>query len=110
MTQHVVVWDACVRAFHWALAVAFLLNRFVTVDGDAVHEWLGYAAVGLVVMRMAWGFVASGAARWSDFWPTPRRVADQLREIGRGRPHRRLGHSPLVVGGLALHQNFLDRT
>jgi len=95
MAQHVVVWDPFVRAFHWSLAAAFLLNRFVTEAGDAVHEWLGYAAVGLVAMRTAWGLVASGSARWSDFWPTLRRVADQLREIGRGRPHRRLGHSPL---------------
>jgi cytochrome b len=95
MAQHVVVWDPFVRAFHWSLAVAFLLNRFVTDDSDAVHEWLGYAAVGLVVMRVAWGLVARGAARWSDFWPTPRRIAEHLRELSQGRPHRRLGHSPL---------------
>ena len=95
MSTQVVVWDPLVRGFHWLLAAAFLLDRFVVEGGDAAHEWLGYAAVALVVLRGAWGLVARGAARWSDFWPTPQRVVEHCRDLVRGRPHRRLGHSPL---------------
>jgi cytochrome b len=60
-----------------------------------VHEWLGYAAAGLVGLRVVWGFTATGAARWDHFWPTPSRIAAQLRDLRHGRPHRRLGHSPI---------------
>lgn len=100
MPALVVVWDPFVRVFHWCLAATFLLDRFVAEGGDPPHEWLGYAAVGLVAMRVAWGFMAVGPARWSDFWPTPRRVVAHLREVARGRPHRRLGHSP--IGALVM--------
>jgi cytochrome b len=48
-----------------------------------------------VALRVAWGFAATGAARWDHFWPTPSRIAAHLKDLRRGRPHRRLGHSPL---------------
>lgn len=95
MTPRVTLWDPFVRLFHWSLAAAFLLNRFLTEAGESVHEWLGYAAVGLVLLRVAWGFAATGAARWDHFWPTPSRLAAHVRELRAGRPHRQLGHSPL---------------
>lgn len=105
MRPSVVLWDPFVRIFHWSLAATFLFDRFLTEAGDPVHEWLGYAAVGLVLVRLVWGFVAKGAARWDDFWPTPSRVAAHLRDLRRGQPHRRLGHSPigaLVMIGMML--------
>jgi len=95
MVLRVTLWDPIVRLFHWSLASAFLLNRFLTEPGESVHEWLGYAAVGLIVLRIVWGFAATGAARWDHFWPTRSRLAAQLREIRAGQPHRQLGHSPL---------------
>lgn len=94
-SSYTVLWDPFVRVFHWSLASAFLLNHFVTESGGAIHEWLGYGAVGLVVARIAWGFRATGAARWSAFWPTPARLAAHVRELRTGRPHRELGHSAI---------------
>jgi cytochrome b len=95
MASRVTLWDPFVRLFHWSLAAAFLLNRFLTEAGESVHEWLGYAAVGLVALRVVWGFAATGAARWDHFWPTRSRLAAHLRELRAGQPHRQLGHSPL---------------
>jgi cytochrome b len=95
MPTYVALWDPFVRAFHWSLAAAFLLDRFVIEASDPPHAWVGYAAVGLVMLRVAWGFLATGAARWSHFWPTFARLAAHVREMRAGRPHRHLGHSPL---------------
>jgi cytochrome b len=95
MAQHVVLWDPLVRVFHWTLAAAFVLNRFFTEAGDRPHQVLGYVAVTFIALRVAWGFAPTGAARWAHFWPTGPRIAAHLREIKQGRPHRRLGHSPL---------------
>jgi cytochrome b len=105
MRPSVVLWDPFVRIFHWSLAATFLFVLFVTEGGDPDHDWLGYAAVGLILMRAVWGFVAKGAARWDHFWPTPSNVAAHLRALLRGQPHRRLGHSPigaLVMIGMML--------
>ncbi len=91
----VVLWDPFVRVFHWSVAVAFLLDRFVTEGGELLHERLGYGACGLVLARIAWGFGRTGAARWAHFWPTPARLASHLKDLREYRPHRVLGHSPL---------------
>lgn len=95
MPATVVLWDPFVRAFHWSLATVFLSVRFLVDASEPIHDWLGYAALGLVLMRAVWGFVGPGAARWADFWPTRSRLAAHLRELRAGQPHRRLGHSPI---------------
>jgi len=89
------VWDRFVRLFHWTLVSCVLLNRFV-VDGDAdLHHWLGYLAVGLVVARIVWGFIGSRHARFADFFPTPRRIAQHVRGLLTRRPAFHWGHNPL---------------
>ncbi len=95
MDQTVRVWDPVVRLFHWSLAFAFFANYFVTEEGESWHRWIGYYAVTWIVVRTVWGFVGRGAARWSDFWPTPARVVAHLRALRAGRDVHRLGHSPL---------------
>lgn len=94
------LWDPFVRVFHWTLALAFVLDRFVTEPGDPPHAWIGYTAAGLVAARVVWGFCASGAARWTHFWPTRARLTEHLQSLRRGEPHRRLGHSP--IGALVM--------
>lgn len=95
MNQTVRVWDPLVRFFHWSLAFAFLANYFFTEGGEGWHRWIGYAAVAWICVRIVWGFVASGAARWSDFWPTPARVKEHVQGLIHGNDKHRLGHSPL---------------
>ena len=89
----VIVWDPFVRVFHWSLALVFLLNYLITESGDDVHQWLGYAAGGLICARLVWGFRNTGAARWSRFWPTGTRLKDHWRALRAGQPHRELTHS-----------------
>ncbi|HEV8314352.1 MAG TPA: cytochrome b/b6 domain-containing protein [Burkholderiaceae bacterium] len=84
------VWDAAVRVLHWALAalVAFNLLRD---DGDLVHRVAGYAAVGVVLARLAW----AGLREPTQLRLSPSATLAYLRELVRGRAPRSAGHNPL---------------
>lgn len=88
------VWDPLVRIFHWSLVTLFV---FAFATGDALerpHEIAGYAVLGLVIFRIAWGFVGSKHARFGDFIKRPSRVRAYLAEALRFRSQRYIGHNP----------------
>ncbi|UVK90624.1 cytochrome b/b6 domain-containing protein [Pseudomonas sp. B21-051] len=89
------LWDPVVRLFHLSIAGVFVANYFFNEVGDAWHVWLGYYAMGWLLVRLVWGFVGPRSARWADFWPTPTRLVAHARSLIRGRPEHRLGHSPM---------------
>jgi len=89
------VWDPLIRIFHWAVAIVFVANYFFNEKGGGLHVALGYTAAGMLALRFAWGFVSRGAARWSDFFPTPSQLVSHSRSLLRGEGYRRLGHTPL---------------
>jgi len=94
------LWDPVVRVFHLSIAGVFVANYFFNEAGDDWHVWLGYYAMGWLLVRLVWGFVGPRSARWSDFWPTPSRLAAHARSLIAGRPEHRLGHSP--IGALVM--------
>jgi len=89
------VWDRFVRLFHWSLVSCVVLNQFVLEAGETPHEWVGYTASALVLARIVWGFVGSRHARFSDFFPTPARLARHIRALARGEHPQYAGHNPL---------------
>lgn len=89
------VWDPFVRLFHWSLVTCVALNLWLLEEGDPPHEWVGYAAMALVVLRVFWGFVGTRHARFADFWPTPARLREHLRSLRRGDHPPTPGHNPL---------------
>lgn len=93
MTMKAYVWDLPTRLFHWTLVV-LVIGAFVTakVGGNAMawHGRLGLAIVGLLVFRIAWGFVGSTYARFSTFVRGPATILSYLRGQWQG-----LGHNPL---------------
>lgn len=89
------VWDKFVRLFHWSLVSCVVLNQFVLEAGETPHEWAGYTANALVLARIVWGFVGSRHARFSDFFPTPARLARHLRSLRHGEHPQYAGHNPL---------------
>ena len=93
--ERVHVWDRFVRVFHWALVICILLNFFVLEEGEPPHEWAGYLAVGLVLLRIVWGFVGSQHARFSDFFPTPTRLRRHVSALLSGHHPEYVGHNPL---------------
>jgi cytochrome b len=92
------VWDLLVRVFHWTVAIAFFAAYFSGDEALALHVWAGYLIGGLIVLRVAWGFVGPQHARFSDFVYGPLAVWRYLADLIGLRAERHLGHSP--AGGV----------
>jgi cytochrome b len=90
------VWDAWVRLTHWIVAAIVLWNLFGPTD--STHRLLGYIAAGLVVARVAWGFVGSRHARFAAWFPTAAHLGAYVRSLCAGKPLHHVSHNPL--GGL----------
>ena len=96
--MRIVVWDAPVRLFHWALA---LLAVFSFASGKAGGDWLawhmrsGYAILALLLFRLAWGFAGGETARFAHFVRGPRAAFAHARELLAGHAPRVAGHNPL---------------
>ena len=102
--QRIQLWDLPTRVFHWSLAI-LVTAAIVTgkIGGGAMvwHGRIGIALVGLLAFRLAWGFIGSTYARFSQFTPTPASLSAYLRGQWHG-----VGHNPMgalsVFGLLAL--------
>ena len=88
------VWDVFVRIAHWSLVVA-VADAWVTEDFGAVHEWLGYAALGIVALRILWGIVGTRYARFSGFVRSPQITIAYAKQMLRLDAPRHVGHNPL---------------
>ena len=95
LPQSIKVWDPFVRLFHWSLVACVLINYFIIDDGETVHQWLGYLASALVAARILWGFVGSRHARFSDFFPTRKRLQAHFQALFFGEADEHPGHNPL---------------
>jgi cytochrome b len=93
--RDVPVWDPLVRLLHWSLALAILLNGAVVDDESAAHEWIGYAALAMVAVRLVWALIGPRAARFSAFPPNPAAALRHVRGILRGDHGATLSHNPL---------------
>ncbi len=97
-TMQVRVWDILVRVTHWTVAAGITANLFVTEEGSQWHQYVGYTVVGLVVVRLLWGFVGTRYARFSDFLPTRSRIKQHLSDLSARRiDEQHLGHNPLAA-------------
>jgi cytochrome b len=88
------VWDPFVRVFHWSLATLFIVAYATGDEAQLVHIAVGYGIVGLVALRVIWGFVGPHHARFSSFVRSPRQVIGYLRSVATLRATRHLGHNP----------------
>jgi cytochrome b len=94
MPPAVKVWDPFVRVFHWSLATLFIVAYATGDEAQLVHIAVGYGIVGLVALRVIWGFVGPHHARFSSFVRSPRQVIGYLRSVATLRATRHLGHNP----------------
>lgn len=87
------IWDLPTRLFHWLFA-ASVIGAFVSVKVGGLwmdyHLLFGYAALGLLIFRVLWGFVGPRYVRFSQFIKGPAAILRYLRE-----PRRMAGHNPL---------------
>ena len=86
------IWDLPTRIVHWAMALS-VAGAFVSVKTGAMawHGRFGLAMLGLLVFRLAWGFVGSTYARFGQFLPGPSALRAYLRGEWRGEGHNPLG-------------------
>ena len=93
-TDTVKVWDPLVRIFHWSLVAAFSIAYFSGEDFITLHSWVGYFILGLILIRIVWGFIGSQHARFSDFIYRPGTIRQFLKDTLRAKAKRYLGHNP----------------
>ena len=99
------VLDLPVRVFHWVLAALVCFSWWSGTQGGDItlmtyHQWSGYAILTLLLFRIAWGFVGSTHARFSDFLYGPRAIYQFIKTLPRREPTRFAGYNPL--GGLSV--------
>ncbi len=88
------VWDPLVRLFHWSLVVCFVVAWVTGDELQRLHELAGYTIVGLLGVRIIWGFVGTAHARFTDFVYRPSVALYYLVDTVRLRARRYLGHNP----------------
>lgn len=89
------VWDPLLRLLHWGLVAAVLVSWLGTVVLDGAHRPAGYLALGIVMLRLLWGFVGSRYARFAQFVRGPRATRAYLLDLLHRREARYIGHNPL---------------
>jgi len=88
------VWDPLVRAFHWILVIAFFTAYFTEDDFLTLHVYAGYTVLGLILLRLIWGFVGGRYARFSSFVTRPRVAWQYFKDAVLLRAKRYIGHNP----------------
>lgn len=106
MKKNVPIWDLPLRIFHWLLVLS-VVGAYITgtLGGNLTiwHERFGGLILGLLIFRVLWGFVGSEHARFSSFFPTPKRIIAYFKGQWTG-----IGHNP--VGALAIITLLLTLT
>ena len=102
----VLVWDLPLRVWHWALAGMVLIAWVTPNVYDGLHQFAGYAVIGLLAFRLVWGFFGTRHSRFEKVGLKLRAAPTYLRNLRRGDTGRYLGLNPagaaLLVAMLAL--------
>lgn len=94
MSVTIQIWDLPLRLYHWLLAVAVTASIVSGELGGGLIDWhgrIGLFVLGLLVFRVLWGFVGTTHARFSNFFPTPAKIAAYLKGQWQGHGHNPLG-------------------
>jgi cytochrome b len=90
-----VVWDPLLRVLHWTLVLSVAAAWITTGWWSAWHQPSGYLAAGVVGIRVVWGFVGPGEARFTHFVRGPRATLRYVSLLRAGQAPRSFGHNPL---------------
>ncbi len=94
-TKQIKVWDGLVRSFHWLMLLCFAGAYITSQAGmQQTHILIGYFMCLLLTVRIAWGFIGTRHARFSDFVAWPSQVWTYLQASFKNNPPHYLGHNP----------------
>ena len=88
------VWDPFVRIFHWGLVIAFVTAYVSEEEILGIHTLAGYVMLGLLSLRLVWGFIGTRHARFSDFTYSLSSIRTFLTDTLYLRAKRYIGHNP----------------
>jgi cytochrome b len=88
------VWDPLVRVFHWSLVGLFAFSYLSGDEWKQAHILSGYAIIGLLAVRVVWGFVGTRHARFSNFIYSPVTTARFMVDTVAMKARRYIGHNP----------------
>lgn len=88
------IWDIFIRVFHWALLATFAITYLTEDDFPTLHVYAGYTMMGLIILRLVWGFIGSRHARFNNFIVKPTLIIEYIKEVVQFRARRYLGHNP----------------
>lgn len=89
------VYDALVRLAHLVFISGVAAAWFTRNAPGGWHEWIGYAVMTVLAVRLAWGVFGTPAARFRRFVRGPRATCRYARALLQDRAPRHLGHNPL---------------
>ncbi|GGA45305.1 cytochrome b/b6 domain-containing protein [Sphingomonas psychrolutea] len=100
--RRVRVWDPIVRIFHWTVVGGVVANLTLLRHAESPHIYVGYAVIAALLVRLGWGFVARGHARFASFVPGPHRLVGYFAAMRRKRELRYVGHNPAGAAMIVL--------
>ena len=89
------VWDLPVRIVHLGFIAGVITAWFTRHSSGPWHEWVGYLVMAVLVLRLIWGFVGPGPARFARFVRGPGITLRYAKAAATGRAPRYVGHNPL---------------
>jgi cytochrome b len=94
MNNEIRVWDPLIRIFHWSLVLTFSIGYLTGEEESNLHIFAGYAVLGLITFRVAWGIIGTRYARFSNFVYSPKTVIQYLKGLVANKPEHYIGHNP----------------
>ncbi|MBZ7927306.1 cytochrome b/b6 domain-containing protein (plasmid) [Ensifer adhaerens] len=88
------VWDPLVRVFHWSVVGLFSFSYLTGDEWKKAHILAGYVIIGLLVIRVIWGFIGTRHARFSNFIYSPVTTVRFLLDSIALKARRYIGHNP----------------
>jgi cytochrome b len=87
------VWDPLVRVVHWSVAALIVFDLFSEAGANPWHRYAGYAAGGLVLLRLTWGVFGGRHARLGSIAKSAAAVVRYVRSGDKRDTY--VAHNPL---------------
>jgi cytochrome b len=94
-------WDPVVRVTHWVVALSVVLNGLIVEEESQLHNWIGYAVLAMLALRVLWGIVGTEEARFSSFPPSLLKAKAYAQGMLNGEHPAQRSHNP--IGSLMVY-------